>query len=1104
MTQHTRSLSIIAVALWAAASLAAPGFGQSTVANSAWNGGTGPWNSAVDWVTNGSLALATPNNGDMVLCTVGGVLQSCKGFFNVTIGTGGNDLVTLDTLPVTIDSLTLGASTGSAALDIGSSVADTLTVGDITAPVVAPAVVTVNSNSTINVFAGSTLDLNIAAGNGTVTNNGTINLNAVSGTGSSLLINDAGNTHQLVLTGSGTLTMQPGSVIQGVSGDEYLQNNSTMQGSGTISNLFVSNNGTIDANGTAPLVIKSNPNPVPVFGLEAHNGAGFVNTGTAEVNAGSTLVLDTTGAANTEIPMDNILGVISVNDGGTLEVVGAANHTTGFGNAFGAQINVGGTGVGGTLQLDGSNATFDLTPFSPGAGTLTLSNNIGNTIAGVTGTETLINDTGEMLSGAGTISNLALVNNGTILANGTNPLNIEPTANGFTNNGILQVNSGSTLALNLTAAGTAGTTGLTNSGTITVADGGILQLNTAGFNGAITLNNAGAIQIGGTGAGGTVDLQALNAGSQNFDVTGTGSITLSDNANNRLTGVTGRELLNIGNGQTLSGAGSISNLVVVNNGTIIANGKNPLNIAPSTPLNSSGFFNAGTVQVNSGSTLNASLSATAFGTGLSNSGVITVANEGTLNADLSNTIAGTGFSNSGTVNVQDGGTLEFTDTAHGTAATINNFQGNINLGQSTGAQLLLNDGGNGATFHLLSTNGVFGAGKVTMVNSTIEGATGDETLLLDFADVIEGTGAISNLNLTSAPGNLSEIVANGGTLKINAKLTNLSGGTLNGGAYQAGDTASGILQLPGDVTTNSAFLIFEGSGSAITDPSEKNALAGLSTNANGGNLAIDGGASLTINNSLTNGSPASPSGIVQLAGGGSLTVNGNLTNWGQIETGQTEGPAPVGSTINVTGEISNNFRSGDVQDFIELDGSGDLLNAGSFENSATVSVNSGAKITAGNSYTQTGGSTDVDGTLISPAISVTGGTFASNGGMIETTTLKSGASITADSTGFIGVGSGKFTATHGYQQLANGTLDELISGKSAFGVIDVTGPASLNGTLDVMLENGFIPTVGEQFAFLDFTKGDLTGTFANFLGQTFDNGHEDWDLAYNNATVKYC
>jgi fibronectin-binding autotransporter adhesin len=1140
-----RRFKMLTVVLVAAA-LSAPAFGQqSTIANSVWNGGEGPWISPINWVTNGTLGLAIPNNGDMVICNVD---ESCEGYFNVSIGTGGNDLVTLDSLPVTIDSLALGASTGNAALDIGSAVADTLTIGDPTAPNGgAAASLTVNSTGFLNVFAGSKLNLNIAAGNGTLTNNGTIDLEAASGAGSSLLINDAGNAHQLTLSGTGTLTLEAGSVIQGVTGDEGLINGSTIQGGGTISNLALLNsgpNGEIVAEGT--LTITPNANAQDVAGV-GPNVFGLLNSGTLTAASGGTLIVNLSQSHAADFPLAN-LGVIDVDGGGTLEFVGLASATTNLTNYGGGQINVGGAGAGGTLKLDGTDATFDLGTGGSGTGTLTLSDNANNLITGVTGTETLINDVGETLSGAGTIKNLALVNNGTIIASGTNALNIIPNSHGFTNNGTLQVNSGSTLnlsgtttstnsasvlvngTLNVTSGSTLNAVGLFNQGNIHVSSGGELLLNatavpngtanlgtivvgdggkieamgaagaTVSLGNVIDLGNGdggGVIDVGGAGAGGKLQFSGSNT---TFDlnniessingVPAPGALMLSDNPNNLITGVTGTETFINDSGETLSGAGTIENLALVNKGTIVANDTDALNINPVATGSNTAFSNSGTIDVDSGSTLKATLTNGASGTGLSNSGTITIAKGGTFLAGLANTTAGTGFSNSGTINVDDGGRLEFQDLKGGTTVNIDDYQGNINLGQSTGATLLLNDGGAGATFHLFASSGSNGIGMLTMVNSTIEGVSGDETLLLDFSDTIEGTGSISHLKLTSAPSNFSQIIANGGTLKINATLTNLSDGTLKGGEYQAGDTASGILQLPGNVTTNSAFLDLDGKGSEITDPAGNNALSGLTSISNGV-LGLSDGASLSISGSLADGNTTS-SGLVNIAleNAATLTIAGNLTNSGNVFTG-LEGAG--GSTLHVGGTLTNSGT-------LDLIGSGDKLNVASLKNAANVSIYGGATVTvaAGGTYTQTAGSTDAYGTLISPTVSATGGTF-SDDGIVETKTLTDLASITTDSTGFIGVGSGTFSATRGYQELGSGTLDELISGKSTFGTIDITGPASLNGTLDVTLENGFVPTVGEQFAFLDFTKGDLSGTFANFLGQTFDNGKEQWVLSYNKA-----
>ncbi|HEV2176479.1 MAG TPA: hypothetical protein VGW33_04655 [Terriglobia bacterium] len=64
--------------------------------NSAWNGGTGNWSTSTAWTPNGA-----PNNS-------GGSV------YNVTIDSGGTDLVSLD-INATIASLTLGGTTGSSA-----------------------------------------------------------------------------------------------------------------------------------------------------------------------------------------------------------------------------------------------------------------------------------------------------------------------------------------------------------------------------------------------------------------------------------------------------------------------------------------------------------------------------------------------------------------------------------------------------------------------------------------------------------------------------------------------------------------------------------------------------------------------------------------------------------------------------------------------------------------------------------------------------------------------------------------------------------------------------------------------------------------------------
>ena len=57
-----------------------------------------------------------------------------------------------------------------------------------------------------------------------------------------------------------------------------------------------------------------------------------------------------------------------------------------------------------------------------------------------------------------------------------------------------------------------------------------------------------------------------------------------------------------------------------------------------------------------------------------------------------------------------------------------------------------------------------------------------------------------------------------------------------------------------------------------------------------------------------------------------------------------------------------------------------------------------------------------------------------------------------------------------------------------------------NGFLLPVLLNGFVPTIGESFAFMDYSA--LTGTFS-IRDRNIDNVMEHWDVTYqsNNAIL---
>jgi hypothetical protein len=83
---------------------------------------------------------------------------------------------------------------------------------------------------------------------------------------------------------------------------------------------------------------------------------------------------------------------------------------------------------------------------------------------------------------------------------------------------------------------------------------------------------------------------------------------------------------------------------------------------------------------------------------------------------------------------------------------------------------------------------------------------------------------------------------------------------------------------------------------------------------------------------------------------------------------------------------------------------------------------------------------------------------------------------------------GMLTVVGNYTQTQYATLMVQIAGTNTgdFSVLNVVGNTNLNGFLDPVLLNGFVPTLGQTFPFLDYAS--LTGEFARIKHRVFDNG----------------
>lgn len=614
---------------------------------------------------------------------------------------------------------------------------------------------------------------------GTIGNNGTISLRSV-GNGTYLKI--IGPTVTLQGTGSVVLSDNSQNFIQGSStGTEQLINQEGISGAGNIGNGFLTltNQGTISATSTAGnhLIIQGGSGGVTNTGtMQATGGATLelrntiTNTGGTIKAAGSGSTVLLNGSTVTGGTLSGLGTVVSQNatlrsltNAATLQVVNN-NAVTLLGtiNNTGA-IQV--SSAGNATQLI-ANGTVTLS----GGGAVTLSDNSQNFLTGTAG-DALVNQS-STISGAGNIGNniIAFTNNGTVDATSTtgNHLIIQAGGAGATNTGLMEATGGATLELRNSVTNTgatitagAGSTVLLNGSTVTggtlngsgtfTSSGSVLSgltnagtVQVANNNSATlvgTINNSGAIQI--NSLGNATQLAANGP----VTLTGGGTVTLSDNSQNFLTGTLGGTLLNVNN--TISGSGNIGNgaMAFTNHGTVNATSAGGQHLIISS--GAAGAVNSSVMEASSGGTLeiqntvnNAGGTIEALaGTGTAAGGTVLL-NGSTITGGTLTTL-GSGV-NAGVV-VSQAGTLNGLTNAGTVQAPNNNsltLQGSI---VNTG-NISINSVGNATRLLVNGNVTLSGAGTVTLADNSqnfIQGAvTGTE--VLTNASTIQGSGTIGN------------------------------------------------------------------------------------------------------------------------------------------------------------------------------------------------------------------------------------------------------------------------------------------------------------------------------------------------------------------------
>ena len=927
---------------------------------------------------NGATLRIDPGTVTNTESSVDGTIRADAGtleLFGATISGGMVDIVGAGTITLSSPSTISGGTVMNTATGLIRAIAGSNRLsGAVTNP----------SGGNIQIDNAVTL---IFDGSGTYSNADTI------------LINGSTNTTQLLIDGDATIngggTIELGdsvnNFLQGFSAPDSLINEDlTIQGAGRIGNnsLQLINRGVVEANGTNALILDP-----PT--------AGFVNKGIIRAVGGSTLRIDPGTVTNTESSVDGTIRADASTlelsgatiSGGMVDIVGAGtitlsssstisggtvmNTATGLIRAIsgsnrlsGAVTNPsGGTiqvdngvtlifdGSGtysnaGTILIDGTTTTqlqIDGDASISGGGTIELSDSVNNFLQGFSAPDSLINED-LTIKGAGNIGNnsLQLINRGTVEANGSNLLTLDPPTAGFVNKGMIRAVGGSTLKiLNGTVtnmeSSVDGTIEAIDNSTVqlsgAIVDGGIIRTSNGGqiavigsstlrnlpasleadvqVSNGITLtlvgpiHNTGNIDVNSTGSS-----TSLSINDGDVTLTGGGSINFTDNVNNRVTGNNPANRL-INEDNTIQGAGllGVNAIGIINRSLIDANATAALTIDPST---TAGAVNSATMSATNGSTLvlaagtytnfegstdgliRADASTVQLSNAIISGGIVDIVGAGTITLSSSSTISGGTVMNSGT------GLIRSTSSGNRLSGAVTNpFGGNIQID-------------NGATLIFDGSGTYSNAGTILIDGTTTTQLQIDGDATISGGGTIELSDSVNNfLQGLSAPDSL---INEDLTIKGAGNIGNNTLQLINGGVVEANGTNKLTLDPPSAGFVNKDIMrAVGGSTLRIQNGTVTNTESSVdgTIRANAGTLELS---AATISG-----------GIVDIVGAGTITLSSSTISGGTVMNTATGLIRSTSGSNRLSGAVTNPF-GGNIQidngATLIFDGSGTYSNAG--------------------------------------------------------------------------------------------------------------------------------------------------------------------------------
>jgi hypothetical protein len=850
---------------------------------------------------------------------------------------------------------------------------------------------------------------------------------AASGAGPQAAFNNAG---LLLKSGAGTATV---GVPFNNSGTVDVQAGTLVLGTG-------SSSGDFNVEAGASLVISNTGAPAYAF----LDGAAVTGAGTFQVgffNLGNSITVS--GAVRMQaLSVNN--GTVTVNAGAGLDVQNLALNLPGstLTGPGGVTVENTFTWTGGTLS--GTGGTF-LNGSTTLSGQSLLTHFVGRTVDNH-GTATVLTNDGLDFTLGATWNNHA---DATLVLQRGSSLGRSSTGGVVNNDGLVEVVGFATInvALNNSSGGTVDVPdapGPSASGLVLTTGSSAGNFHIGSLS-AVEFQNfpAGFAFLGGatsTGGGrvlasplfysitvsGSVSLQRLEIQGATVTVNPAASLDVQslrlDDSSSTLTGPGGVTVENdltwsLG---TLSGTGGTTLNGTAEVGSGLLDGRIVDNHGAATLLPNANFLIAGggtwnnhadgTLVLQSGSSVGNFF---AGGAVLNNDGLVQKVGTGVAAANLllNDSAGGTVDVEGGTLTLAGGGSSGNFKVAAG--ATLN-----FNNALTPGYDFL-----DGAT---VTGAGIF---RVDLDNAiTVSGAVTMQNLRLGGVATVNAGGSLTVTNLTLAGGALQgagDVTVLGNFVWTGGTLTGTGGTFLEGTANLSG----GINSWEGRTVTNDGTATFSNGGITVVDNGVWNNDAGATT-------IVQGGSGLNDFFRTGPGAAFNNAGLLQTAGSGTATVAVALFN---TDSGTVQVQA---GTVLAPGPLFHTFRT-----------------------SGTVIIAPGGTLRVMD-YVQTGGTTTVDGTLTVDflgTVSLAGG-LLTGGGTINGNVVNAAELRPGDSPGVL-------TINGNYTQTADGTLDIEIGGPAVgtqYDRLAVSGTATLAGTLNVVILNGFVPTPGTSFGVLTF------------------------------------